>query len=173
LYEWLGIILGVLNIDHKLKYMKKLLFLMGFVLVAGLSANAQDAAKKSCSKRCAKTCLKNSKTAMTSTDDATTKVASVIMTADAAAEADEMVQKRVCDKSGAVSFYQKSVCSHSGNVSWSEVEYCDKSQQFTKVAAASMERASADDAAQTAAPAAKKKSCAKSCAKTCSKKVKS
>lgn len=154
--------------------MKKLMFLCGFLLVAGLSANAQDAVKKSCKKTCAKTCTKKaaaSTTADVLNDDAT-RVASVIMTAEAAADANEMVEKRVCDKTGAVSFYEKSVCAHSGSVSWAEVEYCTKSNKFTRVASASMERdASAAETAGTAKAAAKK-SCKKSCAKTCASKKK-
>lgn len=151
--------------------MKKGLFLFGFVLLASVSMNAQDVAKKSCSKKCAKTCEKKASAAVL---DSETKVASAIMTAEAAAEADEAIQKRVCPTSGAVSFYQKSVCEHSGNVSWAHVEYCIKTNKFTKVASASMERDAEvmEEAPESAAKATTKKSCAKKCAKTCGSKAK-
>jgi hypothetical protein len=151
--------------------MKKIMFLFGFLFVAGMTMNAQtEVAKKSCSKTCAKKCTKM---AAVNKDDAQTKVASVVMTADEAAAADENIEKRVCTTSGKTSYYQKSVCAQSGNVSWAQVEYDTKSNKFTKVASASAER-SPEEAAEAAAKdddaPAMKKSCSKSCAKKCSKK---
>jgi len=145
--------------------MKKLLFL-AFLLVAGVSVNAQTA--KSCSKKCAKTCTKAAKAEGTATA-ATTQVASQMTEAQIAAESDENIKMKECSVSGTQSFYEKSVCSKSGSVSWNEVEYCTKSKKFTQVAAASMER-SAEGKVIEDAKSTKKKACSKTCKKTCSKK---
>ena len=120
--------------------MKKM-FLFGCLFLGlGLSANAQEA-KKECSKPCAKTCTKTA--AATTEADVQTKVASVVMTADQAAEANENIEKRVCSASGTVSYYEKSTCPVTSKVSWNEVEYCSKSNKFTRVASASVEREAA------------------------------
>ena len=154
--------------------MKKM-FLFGCLFLGlGLSANAQEA-KKECSKPCSKTCTK---TASASTDaDVQTKVASVVMTADQAAEANENIEKRVCSTSGTVSYYEKSTCPVTSKVSWNEVEYCNKSNKFTRVASASVERevAPADikvNGMEKADAAPAKKECSKGKAECCASKKK-
>ncbi len=151
--------------------MKKLMFVFSFLLMVGMTANAQSTgAKKSCSKTCTKgqkkSCSKSAKTATRA--DGLTKVAAQMTEAEIAAEADQNIEKRVCSDSGTTSFYEKSVCAMSGSVSWSKVEYSADDKKFTQVAAASMER-------DTETPANAKKCCkkgTKSCdkgAKTCKK----
>ena len=118
--------------------MKNVLFLLVLGLASSMSLTAQDASpKKSCEKTCVKKCTKGSANAGTTSE---TKVASAIMTAEQAAEADPSVEMRKCSMSGNVSYYQKSVCSHSGKVSWAEVSYDQDQGQFTQVASAEMER---------------------------------
>ncbi|MDF1695578.1 MAG: hypothetical protein P1U56_07085 [Saprospiraceae bacterium] len=114
--------------------MKKILFALSFLMMVGVAANAQ----KACTKKAGAKCCASKKTA--STDAATTRVASAMTEADIAAESDENIASRVCDVSGAKSYYMKSVCEKSGAVAWDEVKFCDKSKKFTKVASASMEK---------------------------------
>jgi len=141
--------------------MKKILFFFSFFMLVGLSANAQCSKSTASGKKasCAKACAAK-KTAQA---ESTTKVASAIAEAEVAAESDESIEKRVCEKSGSVSFYQKSVCEKSGKVSWNQVEYNSDSQSFTQVASASMEK----DVETGEIKKGDKKSCSKSCAKKC------
>lgn len=115
--------------------MKKLLFLLSFVMVAGM-ANAQ-----SCNKKGKKCCAKKAgaTTSMTQAGNMTNLTAEATATADMFAEKDESIEKRVCEKSGKACFYQKAVCEKSGKVSWNEVSFCEKSQAFKAVAAATEE----------------------------------
>lgn len=89
----------------------------------------------------------------------------------AALEADDSVEKRVCAKSGTVSYARKSVCATSGKVSYSDVEYCTKSAKFVNVSpsekAACAKKCSKGKAMSTSSKAAcsktagSKKACAK------------
>lgn len=147
--------------------MKNLLLLICFVVAGSFSANAQ------CTKSKAACCSKDkAKTSLTSTD---TKVASATMSADitaaeALADQDENIMKRVDATTGDIKFFQKTTCEVSGNVKWSEVSYCDKSEKFTQVASVSMESdiAPAAVSSETDSKEVKKACCAG--AKKCDKK---
>ena len=65
--------------------------------------------KVSCAKKCSKSCAAK---------------------AEKAAVMDDMIEKRVCDKSGKVSYHKKAVCEVSGKVSYTEVQYDEASAQF-------------------------------------------
>ncbi len=118
--------------------MKKLiLFVAMFGMVGFLSAQCSKTAganKKSC-------CAKTAAAAATS------------------ASLDASIEKKVCEKSGKISYYKSSTCPASGKVTQTEVRYDDKAKQFVNVAEVSQE-ASTTNA---------KKECSKKCAKKCSK----
>ena len=117
--------------------MRKILFVFAFALV-GTAMNAQT---KACSKSAAKTCTKAEMeackkagiTCLIMEDGSTTDVASALKSAELAASNDENIEKRTCEKSGAISFYQKKVCAVSGKVSKSEVAYDVKAGEFVNV----------------------------------------
>ncbi len=150
--------------------MKSLFLLFSFVLVASFSANAQACSKAAGS---GKACCASKKTAAVSKSD-DTKVASVVMEADAAVAASNgSITKRTCEISGATSYYEKSVCATSGKVSWEEVKFDADKKAFTKVASASMEKDEAGNKVETKACAGKsegKGCCKKDGAKSCAKK---
>ena len=150
--------------------MKSLFLLFSFVLVASFSANAQACSKAAGS---GKECCASKKTAAVSKSD-DTKVASVVMEADAAVAASNgNITKRTCEISGATSYYEKSVCATSGKVSWEEVKFDADKKAFTKVASASMEKDEAGNKVETKACAGKsegKGCCKKDGAKSCAKK---
>ncbi|MCB9309900.1 MAG: hypothetical protein H6567_07585 [Lewinellaceae bacterium] len=146
--------------------MKQFLFLLSFIVLGAMTANAQ--CTKSASKAC---CAKKSASANASAD--ATDVAAYVMAADKAAEGNENIEKRVCEKSGNVSYYEKSVCPMSGNVSWNEVKFDSQTSTFTRVASASMEKEMEEaPAATTKACAGQKdgKACSKKDGKACCKK---
>lgn len=147
--------------------MRQFLFLLSFVLLGAMSANAQ------CSKSASKACCASKKAAATSATTSTdaTSVASYVMEADKAAEGNTNIEKRVCEKSGNVSYFEKSVCAESGNVSWNEVKYDTEKKTFTRVASASMDKTEDAPQSTTKACAGQKdgKTCAKD-AKACCKK---
>ncbi len=97
--------------------MKNLLVLLTLFTFASLSLNAQDAKM-------------------------VTEKVSTVAVADHAAEMDAAVEKRVCAKSGKVSFVKKSVCAKSGKVSYKDVEYCSKSKAFVNVSPSAAKAAS-------------------------------
>ena len=156
--------------------MKKILFVLTVFLMAGTAMNAQ----KKCSAAEMAECKKKGIKCVKATD-ATTKVASFVVEADALAEASTDIKREECAKSGKVAYYEKNTCAKSGKISWEEVQYCDKSKKFTKVASASMERESmtsevskvVDTKATVATKKAKSKGCcaSKSGKKSCSKKT--
>lgn len=136
-------------------------------LFVGMVSNAQTCSKKKAGAKC---CAKKSAMKASTT---TTAVAAAMVEADIAAEADETISKRVCEKSGAVSYYQKAVCEKSGKVSYNEVEYDEASKAFTQVASASMEKdvetgAITDKSKKVCTPA-EKAACAKKGIKCASK----
>jgi len=148
-------------------------------MVVGLTVNAQtcNKSKKACAKKCA------SKAKSASVDAGTTSVAAAYMVADEAADANEMIEKRVCSKSGSVAYYEKAVCEKSGKVSFNEVKYCTDSNKFVNVspmdAAAdtdasviktSSEKKACTPAEKKACDKMSKAECAKKCAKKCTSK---
>ncbi|MEZ4911680.1 MAG: hypothetical protein R2774_12575 [Saprospiraceae bacterium] len=139
--------------------MRQFLFLLSFVLLGAMTANAQ--CSKSASKACCASKKSTSTSATTSTD--ATSVASYVMEADKAAEGNVNIEKRVCEKSGSVSYFEKSVCPDSGNVSWNEVKYDLDKKSFTRVASASMDKS--EDAPQTTTKACAGQKDEKACSK--------
>ena len=93
--------------------MKKLFLLMAFVGACCFTMEAQ----KSCSKA---TAAKGEKVC-------------AVTAAAKAAILDTSIEKRVCSKSGSVSYVRKNVCSASGKVSFTDVEYCTKSSKFVNM----------------------------------------
>lgn len=149
--------------------MKHLFLLFSFVLVASFSANAQSCSKTAEGKACCAS--KKTANATTGTD---TKVASVVMEADAAiAASNGKYTKRSCEISGTTAYYEKAVCASSGKVSWNEVQYDADKKSFTQVASASMEKDENGAKVETKACAGKadgKACCKKDGAKACSAK---
>ncbi|MFT5801190.1 MAG: hypothetical protein ACI9VN_001399 [Patescibacteria group bacterium] len=128
--------------------MKKLFMFIAFLGLVNM-AQAQCAKTASKSACCAKTMA------------TATKVASL----------DGSIEKKVCEKSGSVSFVKKSVCEKSGNVSFSNVEYCTKSNKFVNVSPSSMNAKAVNasmDAKAKPACSKSKAACSKSKA-ACSK----
>ena len=147
--------------------MKKILFALSFLMMVGVSVNAQ----KACSKKAGAKCCAKKKAATTASDVKTTRVASAMTEADIAADSDESIATRVCEVSGKKAYYQKSVCEKSGTVAWDEVQFCDKSKKFTKVASASMEKDI--ETGEVKSEKASKKACSKGAKKGCCAKKKS
>ena len=101
-----------------------------------------------------------------------------------AASLDPTIEKKVCSKSGKVSFVKNTTCATTGKVTAHEVEYCSKSGKFVNVSpsgkAACTKGKKAACSKTTGAKAtkvstAKKKSCSKTCTKgkkaACNKKA--
>jgi hypothetical protein len=97
--------------------MKKVLFFATFLLLAGVSVNAQS--KGSCDKPCSS----SEKASAQSAEDVTSKAITV-------ANNDENIKVKTCEESGAVSFYRKEACEQSGKVSYTEVEYSESTGTF-------------------------------------------
>ncbi len=151
--------------------MKKLFLLVGFFcFIGGMSLNAQ----------CSKTCTKKVQNATSMADQSSNEV-SAKMVANIA-DADPSIEKKVCDYSGAVSYYKKKQCEVSGKTSYTEVNYDAALGQFVNIspsesgaelrkehssAAKVMEIKNADGSAS------KKACCAGACAKDCCKGKKS
>ncbi len=109
-------------------------FLLLFALVGFVSIGTTQAQKKAC---------KYSKTSVeASAVDAEAFAAK-------AASLDENIDRKVCEKSGKVSYFQSSTCAKSGATKVSEVQWCTNSNKFVNMSPSSND----------------KKSCAKSCAK--------
>lgn len=109
-------------------------FLLLFALMGFVAIGTTNAQKKEC---------KYSKKSVE---------ASAVDTDAFAAEAallDEAVERKVCGKSGKVSYYQSSTCAKSGATKVSEVQWCTNSNKFVNMSPSGKD----------------KKSCAKSCAK--------
>jgi len=149
--------------------MKHLFLLFSILLVGSFSLNAQTCNK---SASAGKACCASKKTASVTTSGTDTKVASVVMEADAALEASNgNISKRTCEMSGTTAYFEKSVCSTSGKVSWDEVKFDAETKTFTKVASASMEKDENGAKVETKACCAGKSSgkgcCKKDGAKAC------
>lgn len=127
--------------------MKKIVLLFALLGVIGLNVNAQSCPYSSKAK-------------------AGEKVAASAVTVDAALAAETNVQKRVCAKSGTVSYVRKDVCQKSGKVSYSDVEFCSKSGKFVNVSPSGMRdgasvKAVSGGATKKGCSASKKASCSK------------
>lgn len=96
------------------------MMLLGFTAT---NISAQKACAKS-TKKCAKTCAKKGSASN----------AKVLSMADELAKNDDSIEKRICAKSGKVSYFQKSTCAKSGKVKINEVKFCEKSKSFVNVA---------------------------------------
>lgn len=93
--------------------MKKLFLLFALVGFAALgTVQAQCHGKKSAAT-----------TEVNTNDEAAAKLASM----------DETIERRVCEKSGNVSYWQKSTCEKSGNVSFTQVSYDASANKFVNV----------------------------------------
>lgn len=160
--------------------MKKLFFLFAFLGLVSIATNAQTT-KKSCNPA-ACTKAKDGKTCSSKTDAAAIKMA----------DSDASIEKKVCPKSGKVSFVRKSICPNTKKVSYTDVEYCSKSEKFVNVSPkSSVKEAAVKTACDTqkskGTATAEKASCSKGAAKdkaccaskkgtdakTCSKNAKS
>jgi len=127
--------------------------------------NAQKVCTKSQAKACAKVCAKAGITCIIMEEGDETSVASAMAAADLAATNDEHIEKRVCSKSGSISFYKSSTCAKSGKVSKEEVLYDVKSSSFVNVSPSDMISDQEAKIVKTSKETAGK-------AKTCSKKGK-
>ena len=102
--------------------MKNLFGVLSLLLFVGLTqVTAQEntspvaekaVTKASCSKKCSKSCKAS---------------------AEKAALKDDMIEKKVCEKSGKVSYQRKNVDATSGQVSYTEVAYNEASGSFVDV----------------------------------------
>jgi hypothetical protein len=104
-----------------------------------------------------------------------TKSACCAKTADAAAKAasmDESIEKRVCEKSGAVSYVKKEVCAVSGNVSFTNVEYCTKSEKFVNVSPSEAKAVNASMETEAKPACSKSKAACTKSKEACSKTTK-
>ncbi len=137
--------------------MKKIIFLFSFILLSGFALSAQCtkmAEGKACcaSKKISSADISKCSNAMVASPEA-----------DAAAEKNGNIQKRVCEGTNKVCYYEKTVNSETNAVSWTEVTYNVDEKKFTKVASASMER-SATGEVKAATPACSKDSKKACCA---------
>ncbi len=85
-----------------------------FVSIAGLTAQAQS---------CHGSKKASDKAEATATAVSQDQSPEVLAAAEKAAEADENIEKRVCEKSGKVSFVKKYTCEKSGKTSYKAVVY--------------------------------------------------
>jgi len=129
--------------------MKKLFFFAAFLCAASLTTvNAQ--------------CTKSAKTAGTKTACcAKTKAATA-----KAVSADASIEKRVCEKSGAVSYFRNKECAVSGKITSTEVEFDAKTSTFVNVSPSRGDMPAAETVgAKKACSAADKAACSKKCTK--------
>jgi len=148
--------------------MKNLLFVFAFILAVG-SINAQ----KVCSKSEAKACAKAGVTCIIMEDGAKTDVASALAAAELAAEGSEHIEKKVCSKSGSISFFKSSTCAKSGKVSKEEVLYDVKSASFVNVSPKDMISDNEAKIIRTSKESGTKaKACSKTGKKCCASKKK-
>ena len=126
--------------------MKQLLFIAAFFLSATVAVNAQTEGK-TCDKPC------------THTEKASAQVDNTMSKAIEAANSDQSIEVRTCEKSGNVSFYKKDVCENSGKVSFTEMEYQESTGEFAVKAS--------NDEVLKAANTEKKSSCSGEKAKAC------
>ncbi|NNE28401.1 MAG: hypothetical protein HKN16_02115 [Saprospiraceae bacterium] len=140
--------------------MKKVLLMFACLGVFAFGAQAQ---KASCTKSKA-SCVKSAKvTGTASIDDAVVAKA---------ASLDETVERRVCEKSGSVSYFQNSTCPVSGKVTAKEVSYNTATGKFVNVSPEAMSKSekkacSAKGAAKKVSGKSAKACCSGAEAKAC------
>lgn len=144
--------------------MKKIFVLFTFMSLVSFAVNAQNCshAKKS------------------SSSASVEKTSEYAKTVAAAAELDESVEQKVCEKSGKVSYIRKSVCEKSGKVSYADVEYDAATAKFVNVSPSDVKATGKKSCCASGATKAsnKKAGCcsgdkAKSCKKSSSSATKS
>ncbi len=152
--------------------MRNLLFIFAFIFSVG-AINAQKVCTKANAKACAKACAKAGVTCIIMEEGSETSVASAMAAAELAASNDEAIEKRVCSKSGSVSFFKSQTCAKSGKISKEEVLYDVKSSSFVNVSPSVM---ISDQEAQIIKTSnettSKAKTCSKKGAKCCASKKK-
>ncbi len=134
--------------------MKKLFLLLLFVGLAGLTAQAQS-------------CHGGKKASAEATTISQDQSPEVLAAAEKAAEADKNIEKRVCEKSGKVSFVRKYTCEKSGKVSYKAVVFDAEKGAFIDAGPSSCSGA---EKASCSEKAGDKKSCSKAEKASCSKK---
>ncbi len=97
--------------------MKKIFVLFTFMSFVSFAVNAQ-------------TCPYAKKNASSASTEVSSDYAHTVA---AAAEMDETIEKRVCEKSGNVSYERKNVCSTSGKVSYTSVQFDASTKKFVNV----------------------------------------
>jgi len=148
--------------------MRNLIFVFAFILSVG-AVNAQ----KTCTKSQAAACAKSGAKCLVIDDKSETSVASAMAEAELAAQNDETIEKKVCSKSGTVSFFKSSTCPKSGTVSKEEVLYDVKNASFVNVAPSDMISDQEAEVIKVSDKSAEKvKSCSKSGKKCCASKKK-
>jgi hypothetical protein len=148
--------------------MRNLLFVFAFILSVG-AVNAQ----KTCTKSQAAACAKSGIKCLVIEDTSETSVASAMAAADLAAQNDDAIEKRVCSKSGTVSFFKTSTCSKSGKVSKEEVLYDVQNSSFVNVAPSDMISDQNAEIIKVSDKSTEKvKACSKSGKKCCASKKK-
>ena len=139
--------------------MKKFFLLFAFFGLVSLAANAQE-----------KTCPYAAKAK-------TEKAAATATAAAKLASMDASIEKRVCEKSGTVSYVRKSICEKSGTVSFTNVVYSPETAKFVNASPSKMAKKACSKAEKAACSksTSKKACCSKSkkaaCTKSASKKT--
>ena len=77
--------------------------------------------------------------AQTESSNSEEGIENVAVIADKAAAADENIEKKVCQKSGKVSYVRKDVCEKSGKVSYTNVTYDATAAKFVSLEASEKE----------------------------------
>jgi len=131
--------------------MKKVFMLLACLSVFAFSAQAQKACAKKSKACCASKMAKAQENADISMD--------AVAVAKAAA-LDDSIERKVCDKSGKVSYHQKAVCPASGKVSMKEVQYDAATAKFVNISPSDMTEAKMGKKACTPA---EMKACKKVC----------
>ncbi len=141
--------------------------------LAAQTKTCSKSAMKTCSKAEMAACKKAGVTCIIMDEGASeTEVAAALASAELAAENSESIEKKVCDKTGAISFYEKSVCSKSGKVSKAEVYYDVKEASFVNVSPKDVMSAEKEAKVVKTSTKSAKKSCSKSGKKCCASKKK-
>lgn len=110
--------------------MKKVFMLFACLSVFALSAQAQKACSKNTKKAC---CASKMAKAQGNADISMDGVAIA-----KAAALDDSIERKVCEKSGKVSYHQKAVCPASGKVTLNEVQYDAATAKFVNMSPSDM-----------------------------------
>jgi len=133
--------------------MKKVFFLFACLSVFALSAQAQKA--------CAKTCTKSKKVTMAQGAAASVDDAVIAK----AASLDDSIERKVCDKSGAVSYHMNYKCAETGKMTSKQVTYDASTAKFVNYSPSKAE----GTAKKACCAAGAKKACCAGGKKACSK----